>query len=346
MLPLYPAQASGRIVLNADTAYIEAVEGMALALTQGEAIPARCTINLKSFDHISWQSGYQERLYHLATASTKAHSQPEQGRPSPGNAADLQVLQVADRTEETLAAALNQDQVAQLVQLAQRARAILATDRHQNNYNADNILEPAEVGIELEWALYPSPTGTGLTWVITLAMPWWGSLSVNQRTDAAKAPALAAHRSSLSPPPLPQVSVVVKGVGGVFWPGTGSGGGGPKCADVAPAPARRLHCGIARPATRPIFAARNGRRYCHRAGRCHPAMPPFLAREMGISCRVWGLPRRPRLIDSDSAAMAGWRTGTGLRYWQRSPGRGADHGRKNLPLECRSPPARCHHPPR
>ena len=73
----------GELVLNADTACIEAVEGMAMALTRGEAIPARCTINLKSFDHISWQSGYQERLYHLATAATKAHSQPEQGRTIP-----------------------------------------------------------------------------------------------------------------------------------------------------------------------------------------------------------------------------------------------------------------------
>jgi len=297
LLPLYPAQASGRIVLNADTAYIEAVEGMALALTQGEAIPARCTINLKSFDHISWQSGYQERLYHLATASTKAHSQPEQGRPSPGNAADLQVLQVADRTEETLAAALNQDQVAQLVQLAQRARAILATDRHQNNYNADNILEPAEVGIELEWALYPSPTGTGLTWVITLAMPWWGSLSVNQRTDAAKAPALAAHRSSLSPPPLPQVSVVVKGVG--------ASSGRVRARAVVARNAQMLPqplpegCIVVLPDLQPDrflqletvagIVTEQGGATCHAA---------ILAREMGIPAVV-GAPQATQLIDSD-----------------------------------------------
>ena len=59
-------------------------------------------------------------------------------------------------------------------------------------------------------------------------------------------------------------------------------------------------------------------------------MPPFWPERWAFLPFV-GAPQATQLIDSDSAAMAGWRTGTGLRYWQRSPGRGADHGRKTCP---------------
>ncbi|NJL45693.1 MAG: hypothetical protein HC922_08160 [Leptolyngbyaceae cyanobacterium SM2_3_12] len=46
VMPVYPAQVSGTLRLTTDQANLEAVQGLGLALSRGEAIPARCQLPL------------------------------------------------------------------------------------------------------------------------------------------------------------------------------------------------------------------------------------------------------------------------------------------------------------
>jgi pyruvate,water dikinase len=297
LLPLYPARVSGRLTLKAGTIYIEAVEGMALALTRGEAIPARCTISLQHSDQFLWQPGHQERGYWLVPAAPAEPSHPGDGKTPLQKDAGTQVLQVTDRSRETLAAPLSEEQVAELVQLAQQARDILVAHGFQGDHHHANGSVLREAGVELEWALYPSPESSGLAWMITQVTPWESNAADQPPTHDVTTPTPLADRSLLSPPPLPQVSVVVKGVGA-------SSGRVRARAVVAQNPQLLPEplpegCIVVLPDLQPDrflqMASVAGIVTEQGGATCHAAI---LAREMGIPAVV-GAPQATYLIESD-----------------------------------------------
>ncbi|MEA5450386.1 putative PEP-binding protein [Leptolyngbya sp. CCNP1308] len=186
IMPLYPALVSGTLMLSQGQTTVAVVMGLGIALTQGEAIPARCSIAQGKVAEATWQSGVQERVYQLRPA-TKNHTQSAIAPP----------IQVLERDRPELVAPLGLDQITQLVRIAERAQLILG-----------------QTGVRLEWLLHPSADPKQPTLVITEAAPW------HDPTEAAPAP---GRRRSLpageSPPPRPQppllplASTVVRGIG-------------------------------------------------------------------------------------------------------------------------------------
>lgn len=179
VMPVYPALVSGTLILSQGQATVAAVMGLGMALTQGEAIPARCSIAPGHIAEATWQSGFQERIHQLRPGS-KYSSSPS------ATAAPVQVLE-RDRPE--LVAPLGSDQLTQLVQVAERAQIVLG-----------------QTGVRLEWLLYPSTNSHPLILVITEAAPW------HDPTVAAPAP-VSLPRPRAQPPLLPLASTVVRGIG-------------------------------------------------------------------------------------------------------------------------------------
>ncbi|HEY9881643.1 MAG TPA: putative PEP-binding protein [Leptolyngbyaceae cyanobacterium] len=178
--PLYAAQVSGTLILEAQASHLEAVLGLGLALSQGEAIPARCRISQRvAVPH--WQPGYQERIYWLRN---KSH-----GRSSDFSSEGI-FIQHRDPPE--LSCPLTATQVEELLHLGRRVRAQWGQ------------------AVRLEWILH-NDTQTGKPAIaITQITPWTELLT----SDPSPAPSVSLELSSpASPPHLNQISLVVQGIG-------------------------------------------------------------------------------------------------------------------------------------
>ena len=279
ILPLYPAQVSGRLSLASGVAHIEAVLGMGNVLRQGEAIPARCRIDLRRLDQVDWQPGHQELGYYLDSGGiSNVNLEPDTDKNT--------TWQLPKRPQTVLKSPLDREQIAELLGLGQQVQATLFN--HQ---------DPGG-GIQLEWALCSGQKEGELRWVITQAMPWTGQtlppapVSFKQQTPARKLPQRPAPQ-----PPLPQVSVVVKGIGA--------------SAGRVSAPAVVAKCPQDLPESLPpgcivVLSDLQPDRFLQLrsvagivteqgGATCHAAI---LAREMGIPAVV-GAPQATQLIDPD-----------------------------------------------
>jgi pyruvate, water dikinase len=196
IMPVGPALASGTLTIKAGMATCEAVLGLGLPLSRGEAIPARCRVNLAQPGAVVWEPGFQEQMYQVATAlGSQVRTQ----------SLDLP-LQVTPRETPELVDPLSPDQLFQLLTLGQQAHAILA--EHQTEHSNGRTQAS---GIGLKWLLCPSLESTGWELRITQAIPHL-SLTKASRTPAPAQP-LGSYRSSMVPPPLPAISTVVRGIG-------------------------------------------------------------------------------------------------------------------------------------
>ena len=296
LLPLYPAQASGRLILAGDTAYIEAVEGLIFSLIRGEAIPARCQVDVDGLNPITWQPGHQERLCRLGPqfldgGEASVNLEHAVGAPA---------LLGTDRLSEELVGPLSNDQVVNLVNLAVRVRAVLTSLDRQPDTDERRHDEaghgPHQHGVEIEWVLHPSTEKNEFTLSITQAMPCLGQAADGPKASGKLPTPASLERPSLSPPPLPQVSLVVKGIGA-------SSGRAQAPAVVARSPQDLPDplpqgCIVVMPDLQPDrflqlesvagIVTEEGGATCHAA---------ILAREMGIPAVV-GAPQATQLIDS------------------------------------------------
>ncbi len=282
VLPLCSAQISGRLFITAGQAHIEVVQGMGLALRRGEAIPARCQVELGQLDQIHWQPGHQELVYQFDPAII---SDPRAAL----HRVDEPAWQRLERPQGELYSPLNPGQVAELLDLGQQAQAILAPVKGNRD------------GVHLEWALCDAPGGGPLTWMITQAMPWSGpqvsASTGNLKPQEGPGKSARPSPSRLDPPALPQVSVVVKGIGAssgrvkapavvARQPQDLPDPLPPGCIVVLPdlQPDRFLQLG----AVAGIVTEQGG-------ATCHAAI---LAREMGIPAVV-GAPQATQLLEPD-----------------------------------------------
>lgn len=181
IMPVYPALVSGTLILSQEQITVAAVAGLGMALTQGEAIPACCWVSSGKVAEATWLPGFQERIYQLRPASKY--------RPRP--LASAQPIQVIERDRPELLAPLSQDQLARLVQVAERAQTALGG-----------------AGVRLEWLLHPSANPDQPTLIITEAGPWpYPAVT----TAAPVRPPPVKARAQ--PPLLPLASTVVRGIG-------------------------------------------------------------------------------------------------------------------------------------
>ena len=216
---LYPAQVSGRLTLVAGRAYIEAIEGLIFPLTRGEAIPARCQVNLAAPGQAKWQPGYQEQVHHLVLDRSGTNTSRVDPSDQP-----LSSTKTDDKLHPTLDSPLTPDQLGSLLQLAEQVEAILTEAWLELDVPGLEIdrSDSARQGVRIEWALYPCAQEEAEEWVITRAMPWSegepSSPGSQSAPTAATLPPPVQPPASPSPqpPPLPQVSVVVKGIGASF----------------------------------------------------------------------------------------------------------------------------------
>ena len=221
LLPLYPAQASGRLILEPGIARIEAVEGLMLCLSQGEAIPARCRIELGNPNQIRWQPGYQEQAYHPSTRVTAAIARPPTPRAEGGEADPEHLIQVTEHPPGELSHILDDSQVEALLQLAHQVQTVLMADGTpaRAGHRQDEVTgrKASFQSLQMEWALSPSPGSQELQWVITQVMPWSEDGVLTQQSPRTLTPSISSSspraRPQPNPPPLPQVSVVVRGIG-------------------------------------------------------------------------------------------------------------------------------------
>ncbi|HIK43690.1 MAG TPA: hypothetical protein IGR64_02265 [Leptolyngbyaceae cyanobacterium M65_K2018_010] len=193
IMPLYPALASGTLTLTPAGVTLEAVLGLGLCLSRGEAIPARCHWSLAQADAPAWEPGFQEHCYQLS-ADCKGLS------PDPS---DHRLIQPIQRETPDLVEPITPEQLKQLLQIAHQAQRILT--QHRADYLSPN--HPIQ-GIRLEWLISPGP-GSRWDLVITQATPL---LPTNPNPGTEGVPQTNA-RPSLSPPPLPAVTTVVQGIG-------------------------------------------------------------------------------------------------------------------------------------
>lgn len=181
IMPVYPALVSGTLILSQEQIAVTAVAGLGKALTQGEAIPACCWASSSKVAEATWLPGFQERIYQLRPASKY--------RPRP--LASAQPIQVIDRDRPELIAPLTQDQLARLVQVAERAQTALGG-----------------AGVRLEWLLHPSANPDQPTLIITEAGPW-PHPAVTTAAPVRPPPV----KTRAQPPLLPLASTVVRGIG-------------------------------------------------------------------------------------------------------------------------------------
>ncbi|HEY9761791.1 MAG TPA: putative PEP-binding protein [Trichocoleus sp.] len=172
--PLYSAQVSGTLILERQTTSVEAVLGLGLALSRGEAIPARCRIPQTSSSTPHWQPGYQERVYRLRHRASEA-----------GSAGIF--VQHLDHPE--LPCPLTPAQVENLLKLGRQVRS------HWGK------------AVRLEWILHDTDRTGELAIAITQITPW-------VEPPAPTLPPASLGPSLLdSSPQLPLVSLVVQGIG-------------------------------------------------------------------------------------------------------------------------------------
>ncbi|MGF1567687.1 MAG: putative PEP-binding protein [Nodosilinea sp.] len=196
IMPVYPALVSGTLSFAAGVATVEAVQGLGLALSRGEAMPARCRVDLAQRLPIAWETGCQEQVYQLVAAPSPAAPPVVTGAITAAKTSGLQVIR---RDYPELPAPLAPDQLHQLVQLADQAQQRLG-----------------QSGVQLEWLLAPGPGGEAPRLVITQASPFVADLGVS--VDIPSSPkATATGRTdparTLARPKLPAVSTVVQGIG-------------------------------------------------------------------------------------------------------------------------------------
>lgn len=207
LMPLQPALVTGTLRLEAQQVTWACVQGLGLPLVRGEAIPAQGQMDLAQPDDLRWQPGFQEQIYQVGIAPGGALHQnpgplPNRPQPQAGTIAPLP-LRVTQRDDPTLAPPLNDEQIHQLIDLAQRSHQALRADP----WIADHL---PDFDLGLEWILCPSDQGE--SFLITQVIPYL-------RLPAAPVVEAATHPPATRPerPPtrlnLPSVSTVVKGIG-------------------------------------------------------------------------------------------------------------------------------------
>ncbi|MBE9136625.1 hypothetical protein IQ254_05315 [Nodosilinea sp. LEGE 07088] len=262
VMPVYPAVLSGTLTLVQGQATVTAVAGLGLAVSQGEAIPARCRVRLGRVAEASWEPGFQDCFYQLMPAS-QYRCRPEiVGRS----------VQVVWRDRPELPAPLDLAQLTQLLTVAEAAQTALEAP-----------------SLRLEWLLYPSTNPAHPTLLITQA-------------DPGPDPTVLIPEARFRPRPLsqaallPLVSTVVQGIGasGGRIQGVAIVAKHPQDLPASLPP----NCVVVLPDLQPdVFfqlAAVTGIVTERGGATCHAAI---LAREMGIPAVV-GAPQATQLLDN------------------------------------------------
>lgn len=259
IMPVYPALLSGSLTLVQGQATVAVVEGLGLALSQGEAIPARCRVSQGRVSDAVWEAGFQERRHQLMPASKYRSHQ----------AAIAPPIQVVRREQPELDSPLNGTQLAHILAIGNAAQRALDAP-----------------GVRLEWLLYPSVNPDRPTLVITQADPWYSPATLNPpRSPPRSQPAL-----------LPLASAVVQGIGASMGQAQGIAVVASRSQDLpTPLPPR---CVVVLPDLQPDtflqletaagIVIEQGGATCHAA---------ILAREMGIPAVV-GAPQSTQLLES------------------------------------------------
>lgn len=200
--PLYPAEVSGTLILDDPLLTLEAVQGLGLSLSTGEAIPARCQTHHRTPTVGDWQIGYQERVYVVFPTDSSAH--PPQ-------------VMHHNREWPDLDCPLTDSEIEEIIALGQAARQRLGQ------------------AVRLEWIVYTDPGDEAANATrkvaITQATPWVlpapkSPLIAPAAPTAAPAPrSFLFHQDNpteavqpvatqvLEPVDLPMISVVVRGIG-------------------------------------------------------------------------------------------------------------------------------------
>ncbi|MFH7242586.1 MAG: putative PEP-binding protein [Spirulina sp.] len=206
LMTLHPTLVTGTLRLEAQRATWACVQGIGLPLVRGEAIPAQGQMDLAQPDTLRWQPGFQEQVYQVGLG---LGDDPLQNRALPLEARQPKVattpprpLRITQRDDPTLSSPLTNDQIHQLIDLAQRSYQLLIADP----WIADHI--PA-FDLGLEWIL--CPTDQGEQFLITQVIPYFRPPDPPS-TPATTAPAIRQDRAP-NRLHLPSVSTVVKGIG-------------------------------------------------------------------------------------------------------------------------------------
>ena len=264
IMPVYPALTSGTLTYTQGQGQVAAVLGLGLALSRGEAIPARCRVSAKSTAPAVWEEGFQERIYQLLPATQYR---------SPGQSM-AQPIQVLRRDRPAIGNLLGADQLAQLSALGEQT--------------CDRLGWP---GVRLEWLFCPGSDPAEPVLMITQATPWSDPAGALTRSPSG----VGKPRSQ--PALLPAVSTVVQGIGAAAGRAQGVAVVARRPQDLpVPLPQGSI---VVLPDLQPdVFLQLHGvvGIVIERGGAtCHAAI---LAREVGIPAVV-GAPQATQLLDPD-----------------------------------------------
>jgi pyruvate,water dikinase len=261
-MPLYPAMASGTFDLSPAQADVRVVQGLGLALSRGEAIPARGHLDLNQAHPVQWDDGFQDQVY-----------SPRFPAADPAPPAPLaHSLVVTQRPQGRLQgdSLLKREHVERLLSLAKQVQALMHCPT-----------------LRLEWLLCPGPEGEAETILLT-------QVDLHPDSPWLTRPQLSA-RETLPPPSLPEVSTVVRGIGAAAGRVQGQAMVASRPQDLPnPLPPG---CIVVLPDLQPDVFLRlqavagivteQGGATCHAA---------ILAREMGVPAVV-GVPQATQLLD-------------------------------------------------
>lgn len=186
--PLYPAEVSGTLILSDRTFAVEAVLGLGLVLSQGEAVPARCLAQLGQEQGVTWQSGYQERVYRLRQTSAGGQLQPSDSHPE----RYLGGLTMHHREDPELPGPLTLDRLRELLRLGRRV---------QQQWGG---------AVRLEWLVYQNPQTQQPTPLLLQVSRWPEALVERSLATAVTGPTTSG---SAADPLLPLIKAVVQGIG-------------------------------------------------------------------------------------------------------------------------------------
>ncbi|ASC73302.1 Phosphoenolpyruvate synthase [Halomicronema hongdechloris C2206] len=180
MHPLYPAGLSGTLVRDGSQLTLEAVQGLGLAMTQGEAIPSRCSLSLDTQPSWTWQAGYQDVVYRVSEYETPSQSSTTTPpvEPFPG-------ITPQSPDNPYLDQIVSRQQTQALIDLSQRVQPLLGSS------------------FRLDWLIYDAGA-VGHRLIVTQAHP------------VVAAPVVLARENSAAvtvEPPLPAVTTVIRGLG-------------------------------------------------------------------------------------------------------------------------------------